>query len=254
MDNTKLPKTGDIVICEVLNVNPNSIYVKIEEYNLNGMIHVSELSTSWVKDIRKFAKKGQKMVLKVLPQRDNSRIMNLSLKRVKPSQKREKLDEVKNEKKALNILKFIIKKLDIQKDSEDYKKIHQALIQVYGTLNNAFNTISLESTDSNLDKYLTKEWIQTIEEISKEKIKPKKLTIKGTLTIKITCKDGISLIKKALDINNPNLKIRYISAPKYMIEFEGDNYAIMEKNLSTIIDNISEFIKSNKGTSNFAKV
>ncbi|MEA2003893.1 MAG: S1 RNA-binding domain-containing protein [archaeon] len=253
LDKKKYPKINEIVLTEVLNINPNSVYVKLEEYSLNGMVHVSELSTSWVKDIRKFAKKGQKLVLKVLPSRGYSKIINLSLKRVKPSQKRDKLDSIKNEKKAEKLLDFVLTNLKIEKDKEARTKMSYALWDHYESLHNAFSTISAEGIDSDLKKEIGKQWSDSIEKIAKEKIKPKKLVIKGTLTLSISNKDGLIQIKKALDINNQNIKIRYISAPKYMLEIEGKNYADMEKELASVISGISDFAKSKKGVCLFAK-
>ena len=254
MSETKrYPKTNEVVLAEVLNINPNSVYVKLEEYSLNGMVHVSELSTSWVKDIRKFAKKGQKLVLKVLPSRGDSKIVNLSLKRVKPSQRRDKLDSVKNEKKATKLLDFVLSDLKIEDNGDAKTKMSKMLQEYYENLHSAFSTISADGIDNDLKKDLGKEWSDAIEKIAKEKIKPKKLVIKGTLTLSISNKDGLAQIKKALDINNQNIKIRYVSAPKYMLEIEGKNYADMEKELASVISGISDFAKSKKGVCLFAK-
>ncbi|NOQ55435.1 MAG: S1 RNA-binding domain-containing protein [Nanohaloarchaea archaeon] len=248
------PKVGEIIIAEVISINPNSIYVKLEEYNMNGMIHVTELSTSWVKDIRKIAKKGQKLVLKVLPSRGDGRIASLSLKRVKPSQKREKLEFIKNEKRAEKILDFLIEKLELKDNKEDIKKITDTLIEYYESLYNAFSSISAEGADKDFTKDIGEKWSKEIEIIAKEKIRPKILTIRGNLTIKNTSENGLKIIKKALNINNPKIKIAYISAPKYMIEIEGKNYADMEKELAKTIESITDALKSNKGECTFAKV
>lgn len=251
---TNKPKIGEIVIAEVISINPNSIYVKLDEYNMNGMIHVTELSTSWVKDIRKVAKKGQKLVLKTLPARGDGRIASLSLKRVKPSQKREKLEFIKNEKRATKILDFIVEKLELKDNKDDIKKITDTLIEYYESLYNAFSSISSEGMDKDVAKELKENWAKEIETIAKEKIKPKILTIRGNLTIKLTDHDGLKTIKEALDINNSKIKINYISAPKYMIEIEGKNYADMEKELAKTVEDITATVKSGKGSCQFAKV
>ena len=252
-DIKKYPKTNEIVLTEVLNVNPNSIYVKLEEYHLNGMIHVSELSTSWVKDIRKFAKKGQKLVLKVLPARGDRNIVNLSLKRVKPSQRRDKLDSIKNEKKAGKLLDFVLSDLKIEDDKDAKTKISKTLKEYYESLHSAFSTISADGIDNDLKKDLGKEWSDAIEKVAKDKIKPKKLVIKGTLTLSFSSNDGLKQIKEALNINKPNIKIRYVSAPKYSLEIEGKNYADMEKELASVVSGMSDLAKSKKGTCLFAK-
>ncbi len=253
--NRSKPEVGEIVIGEVININPNSLFIKLEEYDMKGMVHVSELSTGWVKDIRKFARMGQKMVLKVLPARGpKSKILNLSLKSVKPFQKKEKIEDVKNKKKALKLLSFLRKELDIDKDSKEEDRICECLLEAYEkSLYEAFSDIARDGISDKLSKSLGTTASEAVEMIAKDNVKIKNLFIKGNMNIKFTDSDGLEKIKKALDIDNERLKIKYISAPKYQIELEGRNYADIEKELSSITSKIEEYVKAEGGEFSFAK-
>ncbi len=59
MNDTKVgfPKESEIVICTVTNIQYNSVFVKLDEYkNLQGMIHISEISPGRIRNLRDFVK------------------------------------------------------------------------------------------------------------------------------------------------------------------------------------------------------
>ena len=52
MENSELPERGDIVLCTVREITSHGIYVDLDEYNgMNGFLHISEISTGWVRNI-----------------------------------------------------------------------------------------------------------------------------------------------------------------------------------------------------------
>ena len=62
-----LPEAGEIVICTVREITSHGIYVSLDQYDgTNGFLHVSEISTGWVRNIDRVAKVSQKLVLKVI--------------------------------------------------------------------------------------------------------------------------------------------------------------------------------------------
>ena len=62
-----MPETGEIVVCTVREITSHGIYVNLDQYDgTNGFLHVSEISTGWVRNIDRVAKAPQKLVLKVI--------------------------------------------------------------------------------------------------------------------------------------------------------------------------------------------
>src|SRR6266702_3615295 len=118
---TVFPEVGDLVVATVTRVEDYGAYVKLDEYaGIEGLVHISEISTTWVRNIRDHARAGQKLVLKVLrvnPQRNQ---IDLSLRRVTGREKSEKMLEWKKERKAEAILKSAAEKMN--KPKQDSQK------------------------------------------------------------------------------------------------------------------------------------
>jgi translation initiation factor 2 subunit 1 len=60
------PEVGDLVIATIETVTDYGAYAKLDEFDKRGLLHVSEISSSWIRNIRDFVREGQKVVLKVL--------------------------------------------------------------------------------------------------------------------------------------------------------------------------------------------
>ncbi|MCD6381620.1 MAG: S1 RNA-binding domain-containing protein, partial [Candidatus Aenigmarchaeota archaeon] len=61
----KIPSKGELVVCRITRVNPHSAFAYIEDYDREGMIHISEVASGWIKDIKNHLKVGQIAVTKV---------------------------------------------------------------------------------------------------------------------------------------------------------------------------------------------
>ena len=90
------PEIGDLVIATVETVTDYGAYVKLDEYDKKGLLHISEISSSWIRNIRDFVREGQKIVLKVLRVDIEKGHVDLSLRRVT---KREKIEKIMFQKK-----------------------------------------------------------------------------------------------------------------------------------------------------------
>ena len=85
-----LPQRGELVICRINKVSPNSASAILIEYNLEGMIHISEIFSGWVRDIRNHVRADQQVVGRVLRVDEETSFISLSLKRVDKKQEKEK--------------------------------------------------------------------------------------------------------------------------------------------------------------------
>ena len=121
-----LPEEDEIVLCKVTKIYPNSVFVDLLEYNDSGMIHISEVSPGRIRNLRDFVSEGRQIVCKVLRiHRDRGHI-DLSLRRVNSNQRREKLDEIKQELKAESLIKAVAKRLN-KPVLEIYKQLKQSI-------------------------------------------------------------------------------------------------------------------------------
>ncbi len=74
-------KIGDIVKCRVTGFKEYGIFVKIDnEYN--GLIHISEISNSFVHNVNDYAEIGEELYAKVIEVDENIKHLKLSIKNI----------------------------------------------------------------------------------------------------------------------------------------------------------------------------
>ena len=113
------PEEDEVVLCKVTKIYPNSVFVNLLEYGDSGIIHISEVSPGRIRNLRDFVSVGRQVVCKVLRVDRQKGHIDLSLRRVNSNQRREKLDEIKQELKSEQLIKTIAKKLN-----KDFKKLY----------------------------------------------------------------------------------------------------------------------------------
>ena len=105
------PEPGDLVLASVQRITDYGAYVTLDEYRKEGLLHISEVSSGWVRNIRDFVREGQKVVLKVLRVNTEKEHIDLSLRRVSRRERREKVLSWKRERKADSLLRSVSEKL-----------------------------------------------------------------------------------------------------------------------------------------------
>ena len=58
-------RVGQIIEAQITGIKPYGAFVSVDE-NISGLIHISELSDGFVRDVESFVKMGEKVKLKVL--------------------------------------------------------------------------------------------------------------------------------------------------------------------------------------------
>ncbi|MCS7116652.1 MAG: translation initiation factor IF-2 subunit alpha [Nitrososphaerota archaeon] len=254
----EIPEEGELVIATVKEITPHGVYVSLDEYRgMLGFLHVSEISTGWVRDIEKFAKVGQKMVLKVIRVSKARKEIDLSLRNVTEEERREKLIQIKRAEKAEGIFKTVKENLNLT--PEDSSKFKNILIEEFGGLYEAFEQVTRKGRKVLERLELPKEFIDTLEDVVKEKITIPTVQVRGIIEIRVGAPDGIHIIKEALrsaesvKVGGCKVMISYIGAPRYRIVVEGENYKSAEKALEAAIHKAKEIIEKKHGSFNFIR-
>ncbi len=230
------------------------IYVKLDEYaGKEALVHISEISTTWVRNIRDHAREGQKLVLKVLrvnPQRGQ---IDLSLRRVTGREKTEKLLEWKKSRKAESILKAAAERLHA--DPSKIEGIKTKILSKYSSIFDA-----LEESAEGGEKTFTKvdmepEWATALAETAKQKIRIDKADVDATVEIFSTKPDGVDHVKAALSSaekvkvpKSASVTVYTIGAPRYKIEVTARDYDDAETILQEAINQAVNTIRSLGGT------
>jgi len=249
------PEEDELVMCTVTKVQFHSVFAVLDEYDKGGMIHISEVSPGRIRNIRDFVREGKKVVCKVLRVNTEKGHIDLSLRRVTETQKRSKVDELKQEQKAEKILEFVAKDLgmDIKKL---YSTINENISKKYTSLNEFFQKVVSDNSiiqDSGLDAKAAK----TLEEAIKLRIKEAVVKIDGKLKLTSFEPNGMDVVKEALekgqDIGKDKVMIKYLGGGSYSLSVTGSSYKEAEKMLKEVSETILSQIRASSGTGEFAR-
>ncbi|MCK5592987.1 translation initiation factor IF-2 subunit alpha [Candidatus Bathyarchaeota archaeon] len=247
---TEWPDRGDLVIATVEKVTSFGAYVVLDEYGKRGLLHVSELTTTWVRNIRDFVRERQKVVLKVLRVNIEKRQVDLSLRRVTKREKKEKNLLWKKERRAETLLQNASEKLAISPE-EIYEKVGVALEKEFGGIYEGLEKTAKEGANTLLKLGVSKEIAETLEQIAKERIGIPTVKVKGILELECAKPNGVTAIRDVL-LNAQKLEVPQeatvhvyvISPPKYRIEVLAEDYKeaerILEKNTKTALKEIAK--------------
>lgn len=221
---------GEIVLCTVDRIIGTNVFVHIEDDG-EGSIIFSEVAPGRIRNIRDYAVPRKKIVCKVLRVKKGN--IELSLRRVTQKERKEKLEEAKQEKSYASILKTILK------DEADgvIKKISEKQ-RIYDFFQEA------KETPKKLEKLVGKKDAKKILDILKKE-KKKKVIVKKNIFLTTKKPDGLGLIKEVLSVSK-NIEIKYISAGNYMLKTESDDPKKADNELQNHILEIEKQAK-NKG-------
>jgi translation initiation factor 2 subunit 1 len=253
-----MPEEGELVMASVNQISPHGVYVTLDEYNkLPAFLHISEISTGWVRDIERYAKPGQKLVLKVIRINKVRKEIDLSLRQVSGEERRQKIIEVKKNEKARTIFEAIKQKLNL--DATASKKLEAKLLEQYDSLYEAFEDIARRGQKAISKIDVPAEYAETLETISKEKISIPIVEVRGIMDIRVKSPDGIEVIRNALvsaeetKSSSAQIKTTYLGTPRYRITVRAENYKIAERALQNAIEKIRSLIEKSKGKFNIVR-
>ena len=156
--------------------------------------------------------------------------MDLSLRRVTQKEKKEVLEQDKQEKSYISILKSIFS----EKTEEIIREISKT-DNLFDFLQNA------KENPKKLEKIAGKEKTQKILDIIKIQ-KQKKAIIKKEIFLTTTKPNGLSLIKEILG-NLNGVEVKYISAGKYSLKTEANEPKTADNRLKESLKEIEEKAK-----------
>lgn len=237
------PEIGDLVLATVERVTDYGAYVKLDEYDKKGLLHISEISSSWIRNIRNFVREGQKVVLKVLRVDTEKGHIDLSLRRVTKREKIEKVMSWKKERKAETLLRSVSEKTGLSLD-EIYEKAGALIEKEYG-LYEGFEKAVKEGAEAFTKIGVPKELATVLAGVAEEKIRLPMVKVKGVVELRCMKSDGVKVIKeaflnaeKAEESREAELRFYVVAAPRYCIEVLAENYKNAEAVLQRVAENV----------------
>ena len=240
------PEVGDLVIATIESVTTYGAYAKLDEYDKQGLLHVSEISSSWIRNIRDFVREGQKAVLKVIRVDLEKGHIDLSLRRVTKRARIEKIRQWKQDRKAEALLRGVAEKMGLPPE-EIYDKAGALLEEHYG-LYEGFEKVAKEGPEVLTSIGVPENFAKAFAEVAEERIRLKMVKVKGLLEIRSMTPNGVKVIqdaflkaKKTEKPKDADVRFYVVAAPKYSVEVSAENYKCAEE----VLQKVSQSVVSN---------
>ena len=252
-----LPRSGELVVCTVNKVMDFGAFVSLDEFeNREGLIHISEVASGWVKYIRDHVREGQKVVCKVLNVNPERGHIDLSLKDVNEHQRRAKIRSWKMDQKAEKWLSRAAGQLGLGND--ELEKLEETLLGKFHSYYAIFEElaengeVALSGMDLRAD--VAKELART----ASENIKAPHVSITGYLDITCPQPDGVDVIKKAIKEalkveDDVQMEVIYVGAPRYRIKVTTEDYKAAENAMRQAAERAIAVVRKQHGTGAFIR-
>ncbi len=239
----KIPNLKDLVIAEVVKITNFGAYCKLIEYNnIDAFLPIKEVSSGWIKNIHIFIHNNQKLVCRVIYFDKQKNTIDISLKKVTPKESKEKIKEYNLERRSENLFIQAINKSKNQSHKEEL--ILNALSE-FKTFTN-FIYHANNSTTEYSSSTLSKKFKDTIIKLLKANKKERKYPVSYILTLlTYNTVSGISELNSILIyLQSQDIKVSYISAPKYRLIAYGNNYLEAEEKIKIATDAAKQKLKN----------
>lgn len=248
------PDEGDLVVGTIHKVLNYGAFGSLEEYDgKEAFIHISEVSSGWVKNIRDYVRENQKIVARVLRVNPKKGHVDVSLKRIREDQRTRKIQQWKIEQKAEKLLEFSAKAQGKDLDAA-YKEVGYGIMEEFGDLYGAFEIAAEEGSKSLTDRGMGEDWANAITEVAKKNISPPEVNITGYIDLKSYSPNGVEVIRKALGtINDKDISVQCVGAPRYRIMVKSSDYITAETLLKEAADKAIGIVLEEGGEGSFQR-
>ncbi len=251
------PENGDLVIATIESVTDYGAYAKLDEFDKRGLLHVSEISSSWIRNIRDFVREGQKVVLKVLRVDYEKGHIDLSLRRVTKRERIEKIMSWKKERKGEALLREVATKVGLT--VEELNQQAATKIEEKFGLYEGFERAVKEGPEALTKIGVTENIAQAFSEVAEERIHVKMVKVKGVLEIRCMKPNGVKVIKEAFQASKAEklraaeIKFYVIAAPKYSLEARAENYKKAEEVFQKAAQSVVTYVTKAGGQGTFRR-
>lgn len=252
------PEKNELVMCTVKEVFDQGAYLTLDEYgDKEGMVHISEIASGWIKNIRRHVKEGQKTVCKVLGVDKEKEQIDLSIRRVKDSQRSWKSEQWKRARKAENLLDQAAKRIDEDLDAA-YEKVGFPLQEEEGDLYSVFEEAARRGREALEEKLDVDDvWIDTLMELIETSVEPPVVEVKGFVDLKTTSPEGVEVVSSALQkaeehsSNSSQVEVQYVGAPTYSLQVTAPSYKEAENILREAAEEAISIVEEDGGEGEF---
>ncbi|MBD3158711.1 MAG: translation initiation factor IF-2 subunit alpha [Candidatus Lokiarchaeota archaeon] len=255
------PAPDEYAVAVATKVAPYGAYVELPEYgDKEGFIHISEVSSTWVRNIRNHIHENQRIVVRVLDVDKRKGHIDCSLRRVSDEAKRAKNEAWKRAQKAEKLLEIVGEKTNKSLE-EIYEEIGWPLEDNYGEIYKGLEMASVEGKEALEDIDTSKKIKDLVAELAADRIEIPSIEIDGEVSIRVPGPGGVEVIKDALKEGlevakgreNSSLDIYTLGSPRYKLRIESLNYKEGEDLLSDVLQQIRTKVEKSNGSMEFKR-
>lgn len=218
----------DLLLCTVKSIERTAVFVALPNGE-QGTIVTSEIASGRIRNMRDYVVPNKKIVCKIL--RISNGNIELSLRRVNSKEQKEVMAKYKQEQTSRSALKSILK--------DKYEEISEKILKEYDSL---FEFLaSARENESLINSYIPKESYEQIKKLTDKK--KKFVEVRKILKLKCLQPDGITRIKRLLEIDDDEIKITYICAGEFQVNMKGEDYKAVNKKMQSLIEELEKNAK-----------
>ena len=229
------PQRDDFAVVRIMQILDYGVFVELLEYkNVRGFVHISNVSSSWVKNIRNFVKMNQVRVAKVLNVDLDKNQIDLAFAGINPMRERQVLTQFKQINREEKLIEILSKQT--KKSFDDvWASVVEPLVAEHGSLFEAFEKIALGYDPSPL---LAKEWVAPVKDLVEKNIVVSKKEISGKLKLSSLVSNGLGAIKEVIaDAEHSNgCVVSYAGGGSFNVSCAGLTFKEADKTLSSAIE------------------
>lgn len=252
------PSPDELVIGTISEVFPEGAFVKLDEYGGKvGLVHLSEVASGWIKNIREHIREGQKVVCRVLSVDEKRGHVDLSMRRVKESEKTWKREQWRREERAEKLLELAAKKLKKSLE-EAYQEVGFKLQEEFGDMYTGLEKLAKEGEKALEPLGLNKKWLKTLVRISSSLVELPFCKVTGYLELSCMAPDGVEKIREAMirakeEVSDDGVRVEiyYVGSPRYRVEVSAPSYKEAEAALRRVAERAINLLKEQGGKGEF---
>jgi len=192
----------------------------------------------------------------VLEVDEDSQQIDLSIKDVNDHQRKDKIQEWKNEQKADNWMELAFGE-DL--DDEKYAAVANELLAAFGSMYDGFEQAAIHGAEALEDTGLSEDEVEAVVATARENVSVPYVNVTGYVDLQVASPDGVDVVKEALQAAEGNgeipeevdLEVTYVGSPEYRIKVRAPDYKTAENHLEESAARASEFIAEHGGTGEY---
>jgi len=236
------PNRDDFVVVKISQILDYGVFVDLLEYKpVRGFVHISNVSSSWVKNIRNFVKMNQVRAAKVLNVDLEKKQVDLTFAGINPMRERQVLTQFKQINREEKLIEILSKSTG-KPFNDVWAEVAEPLNQEHGSLYEAFEKIALGYDPSPV---LAKNWVGPVKDLVEKNIVVSKKEITGKLKLLCPKSNGLNLVKEVLAESDgvKGFEVNYAGGGLFNVACAGLTFKDADKTLTSTIENAEKKAK-----------